>query len=156
MTVTAELSADEVALATPFLKTLVRLMRAEDAYGTWEKRTDADLLKDFILTKEQRRAIPIIGDPDPDVLWRVEKFYAAIGLAIEAEAGHIASPMMKMSHEGFGRVILTVGRLVVLSKSLRDVHRWGHDDLSKLAEAGTKAVGEACEMIAKFPEVADW
>ncbi len=156
MTVTAELSADEVALATPFLKTLVRLMRAEDAYGTWEKRTDADLLKDFILTKEQRRAIPIIGDPDPDVLWRVEKFYAAIGLPIEAEAGHIASPMMKMSHEGFGRVILTVGRLVVLSKSLRDVHRWGHDDLSKLAEAGTKAVGEACEMIAKFPEVADW
>ncbi|WP_333821668.1 NifX-associated nitrogen fixation protein [Pinisolibacter sp.] len=156
MTVTAELSADEAALATPYLKTLVRLVRAEDAYGTWEKRSDADLLKDFIVTKEQRRQIPIIGDPDPDVLWRVEKFYAAIGLAIEGEAGHIASPMMKMSHEGFGRVILTVGRLVVLSKSLRDVHRWGHDDLSKLAEAGTKAVGEACEMIAKFPEVADW
>jgi len=156
MTVTADLSADEAALATPFLKTLVRLVRAEDAYGTWEKRSDADLLKDFILTKEQRRAIPIIGDPDPDVLWRVEKFYAAIGLAIEAEAGHIASPMMKMSHEGFGRVILMVGRLVVLSKSLRDVHRWGHDDLTKLAEAGTKAVAEACEMIAKFPEVADW
>ncbi|MDK9696932.1 MAG: NifX-associated nitrogen fixation protein [Siculibacillus sp.] len=155
MTNTAELSADEAALATPFLKTLVRLVRAEDAYGTWEKRSDADLLKDFILTKEQRRQIPIIGDPDPDVLWRVEKFYAAIGLAIEAVAGHIASPMMKMSHEGFGRVILTVGRLVVLSKSLRDVHRWGHDDLGKLAEAGTKAVGEACEMIARFPEVAD-
>ncbi len=156
MTVTADISADEAALATPFLGTLVRLVRAEDAYGTWEKRSDADLLKDFILTKEQRRTIPIIGDPDPDVLWRVEKFYAAIGLAIEAEAGHIASPMMKMSHEGFGRVILTVGRLVVLSKSLRDVHRWGHDDLSKLAEAGTGAVGEACEMIARFPEVADW
>ena len=153
---TTELSADDVALATPFLETLVRLVRAEDSYGTWEKRTDAHLLKDFILTKEQRREIPIIGDPDPDVLWRVEKFYAAIGLAIEAEAGHIASPMMKMSHEGFGRVILTVGRLVVLSKSLRDVHRWGHDDLTKLADAGTKAVAEACEMIAKFPEVADW
>mgnify|MGYP001765899857 FL=1 len=156
MTETAELTADDAALATPFLSTLVRLVRAEDSYGTWEGRSDASILKDFIVTKEQRREIPIIGDPDPDVLWRVEKFYAAIGLAIEAEAGHIASPMMKMSHEGFGRVILTVGRLVVLSKSLRDVHRWGHDDLTKLAEAGTKAVGEACEMIAKFPEVANW
>ena len=153
---TAELTADDAALATPFLSTLVRLVRAEDSYGTWEGRSDASILKDFIVTKEQRREIPIIGDPDPDVLWRVEKFYAAIGLAIEAEAGHIASPMMKMSHEGFGRVILTVGRLVVLSKSLRDVHRWGHDDLTKLADAGTKAVAEACEMIAKFPEVADW
>jgi len=156
MTDTAELSADDVALATPFLSTLVRLVRAEDSYGTWEGRSDASILKDFVVTKEQRREIPIIGDPDPDVLWRVEKFYAAIGLAVEAKAGHIASPMMKMSHEGFGRVILTTGRLVVLSKSLRDVHRWGHDSLSKLAEAGTKAVDEACEMIAKFPEVADW
>lgn len=155
MTVT-ELTADDAALATPFLSTLVRLVRAEDSYGTWEGRSDANLLKDFILTKEQRREIPIIGDPDPDVLWRVEKFYAAIGLAVEGKAGRIASPMMKMSHEGFGRVILTSGRLVVLSKSLRDVHRWGHDDLTKLAEAGTKAVDEACEMIAKFPEVADW
>ncbi len=156
MTDTAELSADDVALATPFLSTLVRLVRAEDSYGTWEGRSDASILKDFIVTKEQRREIPIIGDPDPDVLWRVEKFYAAIGLAVEGKAGKIASPMMKMSHEGFGRVILTTGRLVVLSKSLRDVHRWGHDSLTKLAEAGTKAVDEACEMIAKFPEVADW
>lgn len=156
MTATLDTSADDAALATPFLSTLVRLLRAEDAYGSWEKRSDAHLLKDFILTKEQRREIPIIGDPDPDVLWRVEKFYAAIGLAVEARAGHIASPMMKIGHEGFGRVILTVGRLVVLSKSLRDVHRWGHDDLTKLAEAGTKCVDEACEMIAKFPEVADW
>lgn len=156
MSDTAELDADAVALATPFLSTLVRLVRAEDSYGTWEGRSDADLLKDFILTKEQRREIPIIGDPDPDVLWRVEKFYAAVGLTIEKASGRMASPMMKMSHEGFGRVILAAGRLVVLSKSLRDVHRWGHDNLGKLAEAGTKAVEEACEMIAKFPEVADW
>lgn len=156
MSDTLDVSADETALATPFLATLVRLMRAEDSYGSWEKRSDADLLKDFILTKEQRREIPIIGDPDPDVMWRIDKFYAAIGLTIEQKAGHIASPMMKIGHEGFGRVILTVGRLVVLSKSLRDVHRWGSDNLTKLAEAGTKAVDEACEMITKFPEVADW
>lgn len=156
MTDIAELSADEAALATPFLKTLVRLVRAEDSYGTWEGRTDADLLKDFIVTKEQRREIPIIGDPDPDVLWRVEKFYAAVGLTIEGRVGHVASPMMKMSHEGFGRVVLIVGRLVVHSRSLRDVHRWGHDSLTKLADAGTKAVDEACEMIAKYPQVADW
>ncbi len=70
-------------LDAPFVKTLVRLVRAEDSYGTWEGRSDADLLRDFIVTKEQRREIPIIGDPDPDVLWRLEKFYAAVGLDIE-------------------------------------------------------------------------
>ena len=146
--------ADGAALATPFLKSLVRLMRAQDTYGSWEGRSDALLLKDFILTKEQRRLIPIMGDPDPDVLWRVEMFYTAVGLAIEAETGLIASPMMKMSHEGFGRVLLTTGKLVVLSKHLRDVHRFGFETLTKLAEAGSKALADAVESINTYPEVA--
>ena len=151
-------SADvaDVSVADQFVKTLVLLFRAEDSYGAWEGKPDEALLAPFILDKEARAAIPIIGDPDPDTLWRLELFYKAVGVTVEKQTGMMASPMMKMSHEGFGRVILTVGRLVVLSKSLRDVHRWGQENLTKLAEAGTKAVDEACEMIAKFPEVADW
>ena len=35
--------------------------------------------------------------------------------------------MMKMSHEGFGRMILTAGRLIVVNKHLRDVHRFGFE-----------------------------
>lgn len=146
--------ADAAALATPFLKALVRLMRAQDTYGTWEGKANDKLLKDFIVTKAQRREIPIIGDPDPDVLWRVEMFYTAVGLAIEERTSLIASPMMKMSHEGFGRILLTAGRLVVLSKHLRDVHRFGFESLAKLAEAGTKAVDDAAGFIAAYPEVA--
>lgn len=140
----------------PFVKALVRIVRAEDSYGSWEKLSDAAVLKDFIVTKEQRREIPIIDDPDPDVLWRVEKFYSAVAIAIEEATGKMASPMMKMSHEGFGRVILTTGRLVVLVKSLRDVHRFGFDDFPKLGEAGQKLVDEASAIIAEFPQVADY
>lgn len=145
---------DEEALATPFLKSLVQQIRAHDSYGTWDRKTDADLLGQYIVTKEQRKEIPIIGDPDPDVLWRVEQFYAAIGLAIEKVTGQMASPMMKMSHEGFGRVIVTAGRLVVISKSLRDVHRFGYENLGKLAEDGAKLITAATEMMTKYPEVA--
>lgn len=145
---------DLTALATPFLRALVRLMRAQDTYGSWEGRPDARILKDFIVTKEQRREIPIMGDPDPDTLWRVEMFYTAVGLAIEAESGLIASPMMKMSHEGFGRVLLTAGRLVVLNRHLRDVHRFGFESLARLAEAGTKAVDDAVAFINAYPDVA--
>ncbi|NKN34776.1 NifX-associated nitrogen fixation protein [Agrobacterium sp. a22-2] len=145
---------DVDALATPFMKCLVRLMRAQDTYDAWEGRSDASILGDYILTKEQRREIPIIGDPDPDVLWRLDIFYSAIGLAIEQETGIIASPMMKMSHEGFGRVLLTAGRLVVVLKSLRDVHRFGFETLAKLSDAGDKLVRDAVEMIEKYPEVA--
>jgi len=142
-------------LDSPFVKTLVRVLRAEDSYGVWERKPDAEILADFIVTKEQRRQIPIIGDPDPDVMSRVEKFYIAVGLDIERASGRMASPMMKMSHEGFGRVILTVGRLVVISKSLRDIHRFGFESFDKLAEAGEKLVDEARKWIDDYPAVAD-
>lgn len=146
---------DDAALATPFLQTLVRLIRAQDTYGTWDKKTDAAILKDYVVTREQRRAIPIMGDPDPDTLWRVEQFYAAVGLAIEQETGLVASPMMKMHHEGFGRVVLTAGKLVVLSKHLRDVHRYGHESLTTLAAEGAKQVEAGVATIRRFPEVAN-
>lgn len=151
----APATEDAAALATPFLKSLVRLMRAQDTYDAWEGRSDADILKDFIVTKEQRREIPIIGDPDPDVLWRLELFYNAVGLAIEQATKKIASPMMKMSHEGFGRILLTTGKLVVINKTVRDVHRFGFETLTKLAEAGTKLVDGAVENIEAFPDVAN-
>ena len=133
----------------------MRVLRAEDSYGVWESKSDAEILADFIVTKEQRRQIPIIGDPDPDVMARVEKFYIAVGLDIERATGRMASPMMKMSHEGFGRVILTVGRLVVIVKTLRDVHRFGFESFDKLAEAGEKLVDEAKKWIDAYPAVAD-
>ena len=147
--------AKPTGLDALFVKTLVSVLRAEDSYGVWESLSDSKVLAEFIVTKEQRREIPIIGDPDPDVLNRVEKFYVAVGLDIERRTGRIASPMMKMSHEGFGRVILTVGRLVVLQRSLRDVHRFGFVSLQALAEAGEKLVAEAASWIDKLPEVAD-
>ncbi|CAH2394325.1 NifX-associated nitrogen fixation protein [Mesorhizobium ventifaucium] len=152
--VSPAVAEDEMALATPFLKCLVRLIRAQDSYGTWEGKADTELLAAFIITKEQRRAIPIIGDPDPDVLWRLDMFYTAVGLAIEECCGLMASPMMELSHEGFGRVLFTAGRLVALSKSLRDVHRFGFETFRKLAEAGTKLVGDAIAAIETYPEVA--
>lgn len=139
----------------PFVKTLVRTLRAEDPHGVWDKLTDAQILRDFIVSKEQRRAIPILGDPDKAVLFRLDKFYAAVGLAIEAATGRMASPMLKISSEGFGRVLLTAGRLVVVQKTLRDVHRFGFEDFSALAAAGQKLVDEATALITAHPTVAD-
>jgi len=139
---------------SPFIRTLLRLIRAEDSHGVWERKTDAELLVEYIVTKEQRRAMPIIGDPDPDTLHRIEQFYRAVGLRIEERTGHMSSPMMKMSHEGFGRMLLTAGKLVVVQKSLRDVHRFGFPDFETLEKEGEKIVEQAVATIQQFPEVA--
>lgn len=144
------------AIEKPFVKELVKQWRAQDMHGAWDGKTDLDLLEPYILDKEKRREIPIMGDPDPETLWRLELFYNAVGLVIERETGIMVSPMMKMHHEGFGRLVLTAGRLIVVNKHLRDVHRFGFETLEKLAQEGEKLVAAAVEMIHKFPEVANF
>jgi probable nitrogen fixation protein len=141
-------------MATPFLQCLVGRIRAEDAFGAWERKSDTALLNDYIVTKAERRLIPIIGDPDPDTLSRVEYFYQAVGLAVERATGVIATPMMKMSHEGFGRIVLLAGKLVVFSRTLRDMHRFGFEDLDALAAEGTKFATQAVAMIEAYPDLA--
>jgi len=151
----------EVEIATdpwesPFVKELVKQWRAQDTHGTWEGKDNAKLLSSYIITNEQRKEMPIIGDPDPETLWRLELFYNAVGLAVERETGIMVSPMMKMHHEGFGKMILTAGRLVVVNKHLRDVHRFGFETMEKLAAEGEKLVAAAVGMIKQFPDVANY
>lgn len=144
------------AMDTPFVKELVKQWRAQDMHGAWENKSDYDLIEPYIVDKAKRKEIPLVGDPDPETIWRLELFYNAIGLTIERSTGCMVSPMMKMSHEGFGRMILMAGRLIVVNKMLRDVHRFGFDSLAKLNEEGEKAVAAGIDMINKFPEVAKY
>ncbi len=141
---------------TTFLKELAKQFRAQDTYGTWDKKSDVELLDPYVLDREKRQAIPIVGDPDPETLWRVELFFNAVGLSIERETGVMVTPMMKMHHEGFGRMVLCAGRLVVVNRQLRDVHRFGFTSIERLAQEGEKLVSDAVEMIRKYPEVANY
>jgi probable nitrogen fixation protein len=152
------LKAAAVSIADPiaseFVNELVKQWRAQDAHGAWDKKSDLDLLSPYILDKERRKEIPLMGDPDPETIWRLELFYNAVGLSIERATGVMVTPMMKMHHEGFGRMILAAGRLIVVNKQLRDVHRFGFGSLEKLAEEGEKFVAAGVEMINKYPDVA--
>jgi len=140
----------------PFIRELVKQWRAQDTHGAWEGKTDAMLLDPYVLDAEKRKDLPMMADPDPETLWRMELYYNAIALSIERETKVMVSPMLKMHHEGFGRQVLIAGRLIVFNKQVRDAHRFGFNSLKKLSAAGTKAVTDAVEMIRKFPEVANY
>jgi probable nitrogen fixation protein len=155
-TIEAPADAEADLLQDDFVRELIKQIRAQDTHGTWEGKSDATLLEPYIVTAEQRRAMPIMGDPDPDTLWRLDLFHNAVGLSIERATKCMVSPMMKMSHEGFGRAVLTTGRLIVVNRYLRDVHRFGFASLAKLAEAGHKLVKEGTDLIEKYPEVAHY
>ena len=51
-----------------FLKELIKQWRAQDTYGSWDAKSDLDLLEPYIITKEKRRELPIMSDPDPETL----------------------------------------------------------------------------------------
>lgn len=147
---------DQALLQDAFVRELVKQIRAQDTHGTWDNRSDLCLLEPFIVTAEQRRAMPIMGDPDPDTLWRLDLFHSAVGLVIERATGCMVSPLTRIGHEGFGRVVLTAGRLIVVNRHLRDVHRFGYPSLAKLAEAGNRLVAEGVGMIERYRDVATY
>ena len=147
---------DDAVLQSPFIGELIKQWRAQDTHGAWEKKTDRDLLDPYVVDKAKRREIPIIGDPDPETLWRLELFYNAVGLCVERRTGVMAQPMIKMHHEGFGRLVLLAGRIVVVNKHLRDVHRYGYPTLAALGAEGDKIVADAVAMIERYPDLANY
>ncbi len=139
---------------TDFIKEMIRQMRALDSYGTYDGQPAEAMLDPLILTKERKAEIPIVGDPDEETISRVKAFYNAIATLVEKECGLMAVPFINLTHEGFGRVLIIVGKLVALDKTLRDVHRFGFDSLSKMKTEGDKLLSVAIERVGSYPEVA--
>ncbi len=145
---------DDPLLESDFIKEMVRQIRALDTYGAYDDWPITRILKPFVLSKEEKLKVQVVGDPDEIVVSRVRAFYNAIATLIEKECGLMAVPMMSLTHEGFGRVIITVGKLVVLDKTLRDVHRFGFSSLSKMKDEADKLLSVALEIIGNYSNVA--
>ena len=150
---TEAIAADPI-LETDFVKEMARQMRALDTYGTYQGWTVEKILSPYVLTKERKAEIPLVGDPDDETISRVKAFYNAIAVLIEKECNLLAVPLVHLTHEGFGRALITVGKLVAVDKTLRDVHRFGFASLSKMKDEGDKILGVALERIGQYPAVA--
>lgn len=148
-----ELDAALVIDSSPFLKAIVQQIRANDAYGTYRNWADELLLKPYILSKKQRREISVEGDVDPITVGRILGFYRAIAARIEEETGQLCQVVVDLSHEGFGWALVFAGRLILVSKTLRDAQRFGFDSLEKLNAEGEKLVQKGVELARQYPEV---
>jgi probable nitrogen fixation protein len=147
-------AADDPALVSPFVQEIVRQMGAMDRLGLLDGRPPERVLDPFILTKERKRALPLVGNPDQRVINRLQAFYNAVAALTEQHSGLMAAPVIRLSAEGFGRVLIVVGKLVVVDRSLRDAHRFGFRSLAQLREEGDKLVEGALALIRAHPEVA--
>ncbi len=150
----ASIADSDPLLDSAFAKEMLRQMKALDTYDMYEKWTPARILAPFVLTKEQRMQIPVIGDPDDVTMSRIKAYYNAISALIEQKTGLMAVPMINLTHEGFGRAVITVGKLIVMDKTLRDVHRFSFKSLTEMHDEAQKLVDKAAELMTKYSEVA--
>jgi probable nitrogen fixation protein len=149
------LPATDADLDHAFPKEMLKQLKAVDTYGTYDGWTAAKILDPLILTRERKREIPIVGDPDETTMARVKAYYNAIASLIEKQSGLMAVPVINLTHEGFGRAFITVGKLIAVDKTLRDVHRFGFPTLARMNEEADKVIGKALELIGQHPEVAN-
>ena len=154
MTTETVVQDNDPILDTDFIREMTRRMRALDTYGVYNGQAPAKILDPFVLTRARRQEIPLVGDPDEETIARVKAFYNAIAVLIEKECRLLAVPLVHLTHEGFGRALITVGKLVVMDRTVRDVHRFGFESLSKMKDEADKYLSVALERIGQYPQVA--
>jgi probable nitrogen fixation protein len=146
---------DDPILQTEFAKEMVKQLRALDTYDMYANWSDARILDPLILTKERKQEIPIVGDPSPIIISRVNAYYNALSCIIEAKCSLMAIPTVNLTHEGFGKVLINIGKLVVLNKPLRDVHRFGFKSLEKMHQEAEKIINTAVQLVERYREIAE-
>jgi probable nitrogen fixation protein len=156
VTTTPETEALNAFIAdNTFLQELTRQVRAQDHYGTFRTWEDRLVLSSFVVSKQKKKEISVDGDVDPVTQLRVLCFYRAIAACIEKETGKLCQVVIDLSHEGFGWALVWTGRLMAVSRTLRDAQRFGFDSLEKLASEGEKLTKSGVDFIQRFPEAAD-
>ena len=134
---------------------MLKQLRAIDTYDTYDGLTEAQIIDPLILTKERRREIPIVGDPDELTLARVKTYYNTIANLVEKKTKLMAVPVINITHEGFGRAFVITGKLIVVDKILRDVHRFGFPSLEEMCVKTEEVVDKAAALIEQYREVAE-
>ncbi|MGR8980065.1 MAG: NifX-associated nitrogen fixation protein [Gammaproteobacteria bacterium] len=142
-------------MASDIIVEMLKQLRALDTYDTYEGWPEEKIIDPLVMTKERKREIPIVGDPDETTLARVKAYYNAIASLIEKRTGLMAVPVINITHEGFGRAFVLVGKLIVVDKTLRDVHRFGFPSLEDMCAKTEQIIEKAAGLIERYREVAE-
>ncbi len=140
------------------LKEIVNQIRAYDTYGTWEKKSDHDILNHLFLTKPEKQAsLSLMGhcEVDPKALLKLHAYFKAIGVLIEKSSGLLTSVVINLDEEGNGIVLIYSGRLILVNKSIRDANKFRFKSLDEMALQAQKFIDKALELVEKYSEVAN-
>ena len=155
MNAPTEAPESELIAENPFLQELVQQVRAQDQYGVYRSWKDELVIAKFVVSKEKKKQIPLDADVDLATQLRILYFHRAIAARVEKQTGNLCQVAIDLSHEGFGWAIVWTGRLIVVSRTLRDAHHFGYPSFKKLAAQGERFVDSGIKAIEQFPEAAN-
>jgi probable nitrogen fixation protein len=142
---------EAVATLSDFGVEIVRQLRAMDQFGNWAKIGDEELLvKKYVKTKEELKAIPLIADIDEMMINDIKMIYKAVALSFERKTGVVCNVIMEMSHEGFGRCAVIADRICIVNKYFKDAHRFSYRTLGALFEDGDKMLENAIAIYGQY------
>ncbi|MDR3410882.1 MAG: NifX-associated nitrogen fixation protein [Formivibrio sp.] len=134
-----------------FMQEMLRQVKAIDQYGVRDGWSHERLMEPYF----RKRTFEAGCVVDDKVLLRLQLFYQALAILIEGECGQMVSSIVNVNDEGFGRVVLIVGRLVVLDKTVRDAGRFGFATAQAMQAEAEKLLAVAVGLIGKYPEAAN-
>lgn len=143
--------ADTGVFQSAFMQELLRQIRATDTYGVRSTWTAERLFEPYFKKRGTEAGCTL----DSAALLRVQLFYQALAILIEGECGQMVSTIVNINDEGFGRVVLIVGRLVVLDKTVRDAGRFSFATSQAMQVEAEKMLAVAVGLIGKYPEAAN-
>lgn len=145
---------EDTTIPSLFMESLERVLKANDAYGLFRSLTGTQKIERLMLTKpEEKQKLESCGYVDETIKERLQLFLQAVAFAIEQKSGKIVSTMMELDEEGFGRIVLFAGRLILVNKSIRGLKKFAFTKMEDLEKEGQRYVSEALFWLNKYPEV---
>ncbi|WP_332445215.1 NifX-associated nitrogen fixation protein [Wolinella succinogenes] len=134
-----------------FKQALIDQFRALDAYGHWNRLSDEELLGRLYI--REKGASATCAEVDEATTRNIKLYYQALAVAFEKRCGEMANVMMELNSEGYGRILVIVGRLIVLDKTIRDASKFGFGSLEELDKKGGSALGDALKAFEKYRSI---
>lgn len=135
-----------------FTKALVAQLRAIDTYNHWGRMSDEELIDKKYIKKKGSGATANCHIKDEQALFNIKMFFQTIATEFERETGELSNVMMEFSDEGFGRVVVIAGKIVIVDKSIRDANSYGFKTVEKLEIEGAKMYQKALDIYNKYKQ----
>lgn len=138
-----------------FVNVLVAVMRANGHNDKLDEDGITAVLQGYIHSQRRYTGSTVVScKAIPEAVLRLEWYYAALAREIERRSGTMSTASVVMSAKIIGRAFVSSGRLIVVQSFIRNVNRFYFSSFSLMEDEAEKTIGEALDLIYRYPEVA--